>query len=271
MKRILPLFLLFLLLPFSACSSPKQMGAPKLTVTFLSVGKADCILLESNTHAALIDTGKNKNGDDILSLLSEKGISSLDFLLLTHMDKDHIGGADTVLTGIPVGTVYAPAYIKDSKQFTQYAEALASSGLTPTSPSEPLSLSFGSCEIDILPPSLPSYDQSNDYSILLRLTCGKISFLFTGDAEDVRLNEYLSASPDPMTVLKIPHHGNLCDTSRFFLTTVTPKVAVITDSDKDPADPELLSLLQSLKITTYETKSGTVTIQTDGNSYTITQ
>ena len=271
MKRILPIFLCFLLFPLTSCSTPDPMTTPKLTVTFLSVGKADCILLESGTHAAMIDTGKNKNGDDILSLLSEKGITTLDFLLLTHMDKDHIGGADTVLSGISVKAVYAPDYAKDGKQYDQYLSALEASGLTPTIPKAPLSLPFGDCSLEILPPEQDSYDQSNDYSILCTLTCGEVSFLFTGDAEDVRLSEYLSTDPSPCTILKVPHHGNPCDTTKLFLTTVTPKAAVITDSDKDPADPDLLSLLQALKITTYETKSGPVTVQTDGHTYTITQ
>jgi len=274
MKRVLSLFLctVLFLLPLSACSAPEQpMGAPKLTVTYLSVGKADCILLESDGHCALIDTGKNKTGEEILSLLAEKGVEKLDFILLTHLDKDHIGGADTVLSGISVDAVYAPHYVKDNKQYDQYISALEENNHTPIEPQENLSFSFGTATVTLFPAAQDSYAESNDYSIFAEVQVDSVSFLFTGDAEDIRLTEYLSATPSPCTVLKVPHHGQKCDASKLFLSTVCPKVAVITDSEKDPADSEILSFLQSLKTTTYETVNGTVTVTTDGLQLSVQQ
>ena len=97
MKRLCALLLAALLL-LSGCAAGRPDGSlPTLTVTFLDVGKADCILLEAEGCAAMIDAGNQGDAEEILALLSAKGISSLDFLLLTHLDKDHIGGADALI------------------------------------------------------------------------------------------------------------------------------------------------------------------------------
>ena len=101
---------------------------PTLTVTFFDVGKGDCILLECDGHAAMIDAGFDNTANDILSALADKGIDTLDFLLLTHMDKDHVGGADKFLENLTIGAVYTPDYEKDAKQYQQYVDALAASG-----------------------------------------------------------------------------------------------------------------------------------------------
>ena len=117
MKRLCTLLLAALLL-LSGCAAGRPDGSlPTLTVTFLDVGKADCILLEAEGRAAMIDAGNQGDAEEILALLSAKGISSLDFLLLTHLDKDHIGGADALIESVPIGTIYAPDYDKGNKQY----------------------------------------------------------------------------------------------------------------------------------------------------------
>ena len=140
MKKLLLLFLTFCLMltVLSGCSQ----RLPTLTVTFFDVGKGDCILLECDGHAAMIDAGFDNTANDILSALADKGIDTLDFLLLTHMDKDHVGGADKFLENLTIGAVYAPDYEKDAKQYQQYVDALAASGMTAIHPAEPLTLSF---------------------------------------------------------------------------------------------------------------------------------
>lgn len=101
MKKLLLLFLTFCLMltVLSGCSQ----RLPTLTVTFFDVGKGDCILLECDGHAAMIDAGFDNTANDILSALADKGIDTLDFLLLTHMDKDHVGGADKFLENLTIG------------------------------------------------------------------------------------------------------------------------------------------------------------------------
>ena len=208
MKRLCALLLAALLL-LSGCAAGRPDGSlPTLTVTFLDVGKADCILLEAEGRAAMIDAGNQGDAEEILALLSAKGISSLDFLLLTHLDKDHIGGADALIESVPIGTIYAPDYDKGNKQYDQYIAALTAAGIEPVHPTEPVDLTLGQAQITLLPGAQAEYEESNDYSIFLELLYGQTSFLFAGDAEETRLAEYL-ASPDlrRYDVLKVPHHA----------------------------------------------------------------
>ena len=262
MKKLLLLFLTFCLMlaVLSGCSQ----RLPTLTVTFFDVGKGDCILLECDGHAAMIDAGFDNTANDILSALADKGIDTLDFLLLTHMDKDHVGGADKFLENLTIGAVYAPDYEKDAKQYQQYVDALAASGMTAIHPAEPLTLSFAQAQITLLPPQQVSYEQSNDYSILAELVYGQTRFLFAGDAEGVRLQEYLSGTPHTADVLKVPHHGRWDALSDDFFKAVMPRYAVITcDSDNMP-DQQVLDALKALGTEVHGTVYGDVIFISDG-------
>lgn len=101
-----------------------------MNVTVLDTGKSDCILVEADGRTMMIDAGYEENGERIVDFLEERGIVRLDYLLITHFDKDHIGGADQVLRAVEVGEVIQPNGDKDSKQYRQYTSALASAGLT---------------------------------------------------------------------------------------------------------------------------------------------
>lgn len=269
-KKLLAFALIALVL--TGCTqvqAPDSSGAlPTLTVTYLDVGKADCILLETDGHAAMIDTGDNGDADDILAALSSKNITSLDFLLLTHMDKDHIGGADALIENIEIGTVYAPNYVKEGKQYDQYLAALDAAGIAPVAPTEPLELSFGQGVFTLLPAAQQEYDQSNDYSIMSTLVHGETSFLFAGDAETVRLTEFVTGAFTPCDVLKVPHHGNRDAMTLEFMTLVTPKYAVITCNEKNPPDQAVVDFLASLGTQVFKTMDGTVVITSDGKQIT---
>ena len=83
-------------------------------ITFMNVGKADSIFLSIDDKNIMIDTGLNSTKDNVVSQLKEKNIDSIDYLILTHMDKDHIGGADAILNEFKVDNVIQADYSKDS-------------------------------------------------------------------------------------------------------------------------------------------------------------
>lgn len=275
MKKLFALVCGLLLLLCGCSTAPAQpaTGAPEtLTVTILSVGAADCIVLQAGQQAAMIDAGHNGDAEDILAFLDEQGIEKLDFLLLTHLDKDHIGGADIVMENMPIGVVYAPDYDKDNKQHDQYLEALDKLGIQPVHPMEPMRLTLGEAAITLLPAAKAEYEQSNDYSIMAELIYGENTFLFAGDAEEERLREYLTDNPlKDIDVLKVPHHGRQNALSEEFFAYVKPAHAVITCEEKEMPDDSVVNFLNSLDAEVYGTMYGTVTVTSDGVNIAVTQ
>lgn len=260
-------------------SSPSELPSASgtepapLTITIPDTGKSDCILLKWADAAVLIDAGAKKNDEEILAMLENQQVERLDLLILSHLDKDHLGAADKVLEAIPVDRILQPDYEKDSKQEEEYLEAAQNAGITPERLTQPVTLSLGGSRIRIVPGKEAAYEQSNDYSLMVTVDCGTQRFLFAGDAEKARLGEFLTGDDarEPYTLVKMPHHGGYEDNLPLFLQTTAPRYAVITCSEKDPADPRTLDLLDGMKIETHQTVNGTVQIQTDGEITTVSQ
>ena len=275
MKRIaVGLLALAALIGGTAGCTPKPAPAPEgtLTVAVLDVGKADCILIEESAGGAmLIDTGTRESAARILDFLQSRGIDALETLLLTHMDKDHIGGAAAILNAMPIGRVMQPGADKDSGEYTAYRAALAEKGIESQTLREAERADLGGAAVTLIPGREPRYKQSNDYSVFVEIVYGDHRFLFTGDGEKKRLQEYLDAEPKPCDFLKVPHHGRTEKNSEAFFQVVAPRYAVITCSEEEPPEDEALALLQAAGAETYLTSGGTVTAVSDGRTLTVTQ
>ena len=116
MKRWMAL-LLGTLLTLTACAAQAQT----LTVEFYDVGKADAMLITTpQGMRILIDAATNKEGKGLAERFTRAGITRIDVMIITHYDKDHVGGADKLLEEFDVGTVIMPTYDKESKQHTQF-------------------------------------------------------------------------------------------------------------------------------------------------------
>ena len=236
-----------------------------LTVSFLNVGKADCILLETPSGCAMIDTGHNGDGDDIVQLLSSKGIETIDFLVITHFDKDHVGGADAVLKSFPVEKIYEPDYTSETKQTAQYRKAIPeTTEVLRLSENVSFKLDGIDYSIDVGSGFYSEKNLDNNSSLVVTATCGEISFLFTGDAEKERLLEMLYEDFPKCAVLKVPHHGQAAKYLRNFIDKISPSVAVITSEDSQPEDASVVSELENAGAMVYLTRQGRVTVTTDG-------
>ena len=122
---ILLLLLLFLMCGCSSSSgaaSAEEKAESKLSldVYFFAAGKADAILLTTEKSAVLIDCGEKGFGQTILEKLSEKKIDRIDYLIVTHFDQDHVGGAAKVINNFPIGTVLQSNCPKDSEEYEKY-------------------------------------------------------------------------------------------------------------------------------------------------------
>lgn len=245
----------------------------ELKVTFFNVGKGDAILLETDTQAMLIDTGYDDTSDVILDYMEKASIDTLDYLVITHFDKDHVGGADKILETVKTLEVLEPDYVSDSGQTEEYREALSEKGLTPVKVTDTLELDINGAVCTVYPPRQKEYEEENDFSLVISLQFGEEGFLFAGDCEKERIAELLAEQGLDLRhqVLKVPHHGQQEKNSDKFLLAVRPQAAVITCSEDKEPDKEILELLEQLGTEIYLTKDGTVTCVSDGTSLEFTQ
>lgn len=244
-----------------------------LTITCIKGGAADAFVLISDNHVAVIDTGLDKKADKLVEFLNEQGVTKVDELIITHFDKDHVGGADHIINNFEVGTVYTTYHSKESDDITAYLEALENSGLQETTVSETLSYTADGISFTIYPPQSPVYYEStsNNSSLVIRVALGENSMLFAGDAEYERLAELLKTEGLSSTILKVPHHGRYNANTEAFIKYINPQYTIITSSKGEPEDQEVLDILAANGITTYLTKDGNVTITMTSDGVEISQ
>ena len=267
MKTLL-IVLLALLLP-ALCSAQAD---ETLRVTFFDVGKADAMLITTaQGEHILIDAATNKEGKKLAKRLEEMGITALDAMIITHYDKDHVGGADQILEALRVNAVIMPVYDKESKQHTQFIEALEKHP-----PKEIYELTTGQRGTFTLPGGLALHvtaahrafygsDEENDFSLAVRMAYGDTKFLFAGDAEDERQKEIMAEGDTDCDVLKVPYHGRYEKSSPAFIASAAPQIAYIHDDEDDPADETVIRLLEEAGAKVYcAREDGDVTVVSDG-------
>lgn len=239
-------------------------AAENMTVTVLDIGKADAILLQHGGQNILIDCGEAEDTEKVNAALRESKVEKIDLLVLTHLDKDHIGGAANILQNFAVKEVIQSANDTDSKDYRAYLSALEETGVFREKLSEEKKLLFSKLEMKLLPAREESYADDNNYSIMIEVSFGDTKFLFAGDAEKKRLSEYLETNPGSFDFLKVPHHGKAEENSALFFETISPRFAVITCSKKNPPDEETLLLLERIGAQVFLTEEGVVRAISNG-------
>lgn len=234
----------------------------EMKITFFDVGKGDAVLIETSESSMLIDSGYDKTFQTILTYLDKQEITKLDYMVITHFDKDHVGGADRILQNLEVDTVLQPDYLSDAGQASEYYEALEQEAIEPVIVTETMHLSMDGADILVYPPQQKEYEEEdNDFSLVISMTYEGKKFLFAGDSEKVRLQELLEQTEFDLShdLLKVPHHGKKEKNSEEFLEAVAPKIAVITCSEEMPPDEKILEILEQQQTDIYLTAEGSVT------------
>ena len=244
--------------------------AGTLTVTWLDVGQGDAAVIQCGGQSMLIDGGKPEKSSYIYAWLQQHGLSFLDVIVATHVDADHIGGLSGALNYASVGTAYCPVTTGTTETFQSFVKYLAQRGKKITVPTAGETFALGGAQVQILGP-LHRAEDSNDNSIVLKVSFGATSFLFTGDAERAEEQDLLNAGVNlQSTVLKVGHHGSDTSTSYPFLRAVAPQYAVISvgagNSYGHPTEA-VLSRLRDAGVTTFRTDmQGEITAVSDGQT-----
>lgn len=272
MKRKIVSFLLLFSVIVSLFSCAKQAEVP-FSIDILSVGKADCIVIRTTSNTVMIDTGEAEKFPEIKAYLEANGIRTIDLLILSHFDKDHIGGAEQILQTCEVKKVLESSFSSDRSEYLAYHKIAEEQKVTVEKLTENASVQFGKIALTVMTPKEKEYSrkEDNNASLVVSLQYGEKSFLFCGDALEERMKEILSEELGEFDLIKLPHHGSYLKNYDEILAAFPCKYAVITDSSKNPADEKLLKLLSDEKIEAYETRYGTIRITYDEKDLLIQQ
>lgn len=275
MKKICKQILIIALLIAGISSTPMTtFSAPvnTLEIHYIDVGQGDATLIKCGDQSLLIDAGDDSKGIAIQNYLQKQNIEKLDYLILTHPDSDHIGGAPVIITKFDINKVFVSNFEKDNNTYKKLIQALDYKLLKYETPKVGSQYTLGTATITILAPN-KRYDNPNDSSIALIVQNGNNKFLFTGDAgenaENDILNTNINISAD---VYKVGHHGSKYSTSLNFFNSVKPTYAVISCAEGNSyghPHAETLNTLRMNGVNVYRTdEDGTIIATSDGTNIT---
>ena len=243
-----------------------------LEVHYIDVGQGDATLIKCGSHAMLIDGGNNNKGTTVQLYLKKQGVESLDYVIGTHPDADHIGGLDVIVYKHNCEKVIMPDYEKDTKTYQELVDVIHDKNMKITYPVVGEQYALGEAKFTIIAPNSNSYGgNANDYSVAILLEYGKNCFLFTGDAEEASEAEMLTNGIDiSADVYKVAHHGSRSASTQEFLNAVHPKYAVISCGEGNSyghPHAEVLNRLRSMGVEVFRTdEQGSIIASSDGEN-----
>lgn len=244
-----------------------------LEVHYIDVGQGDCALLTCDGHAMLIDAGDDSKGTKIQAYLIKQGVEQLDYLVLSHPDADHIGGAPVIITKFDITQVFMPEYEKDSFTYEKVLDALEYRYMQWMMPTTGSIYQLGGAKVTFLGPDR-KYEDSNNSSLILLIEHGKNTFLFTGDAEAESEKALVKGwgTQVRVDVLKAAHHGSKTSTGEKLLDTIKPQYAVISCGEDNPygfPHAQTLNNLRARGIEVFRTdEQGSIVVTSDRETLT---
>lgn len=207
---------------------PPSADSPAFEVYFLDVGQGDCALILCDGKTMLIDGGDSHQSSKLYSFLESHGIKHLDYIVASHPDADHVGGLSGALNYATAGTALCTVTEHDTKAFCDFVRYLKKQGVSITVPDAGSTYSLGSAAFTIVGPEKGTRFSDNT-SLIIRVSYGETSFLFTGDAEYEDEQAAIASGEElKSTVLKVGHHGSSSSSSYDFVRAVSPEYAVIS-------------------------------------------
>lgn len=244
----------------------------ELEVHFLDVEQGLCILVQTGDEVLIYDGGDRDTSSFVVSYLEDQGITEIDYMVSSHYDADHVSGLIGCLNTFDVKNVIGSDYEHGSKLYESFLQAVEDEGLEMQYPKVGERFQLGEAEFTILAPKEIG-SNSNANSVVIKLTYGNNSFIFTGDA-DVGSEKEMCASGLDLScdVLSMGHHGSSTSSSSRFLEKTVPEYAVIScGADNTYGHPhvEVVEMLEAMEIDLFRSDiQGTVIAVSDGTTIT---
>lgn len=243
----------------------------EMSVHFVDIGQGSAqVIVSPSGKVMVIDAGNNDDEDDMVAYLNNLGVQKVDYMIGSHPDADHIGGMDAVIDSFDIGAIYMPKISATTQTFESVLQSIKNKGLSVKTGAEGISFDLGDgIKAEFLAPIGSSSDR-NEMSIVVKVTYGENSFLFTGDADERSENEMITQHGDKLdsTVLAVGHHGSNSSSIYAFLERVKPDYAVIQvgkNSYGHPT-PDVLERLNNTGAEIYRNdEQGTIVFTTNGS------
>ncbi len=258
--------------PSSAAPSVTAQTSENVTIKFIDVGQGEAILIALPEKTMLIDAGPTGSAPKIAQVLQELGRNKIDYLVATHPDEDHIGGMADIISSTQIGTIYAPNKTNNTATYRKFLTAIQNNNLQITLAEAGTVIDqTDGYKLEILWPTKDAnFPDTNDYSIIIKLTVGNKTFLFTGDAPT---NAILNSNPGHIDVLKLSHHGSRTGTTEVLIHKLSPTYAVLSYAVDNSYGHPMQSVLNALHKHSVEVwgtgANGTITITCDGTNIDI--
>lgn len=266
-------------IPTLSNSSTQTVSASKwqsgyLFVDVIDVGQGDSIFIKTPSgETMLIDAGESDAYSAVKEVLDENDVKELDALVATHPHSDHIGSMQKVYENYGAKKIYMSKAVTTTATYKNLLTAISKKGQSIITAKAGMTIDLdSSITLEILSPMNKSYDDLNDYSVVIKCTYKNVSVLFTGDATKVTEAEMIANYKDKLKsdVLKVGHHGSRESSSAVFLSAVSPKYAIIScgkDNSYGHPHEETLNRLNNINAIIKRTdESGSIMFISNGNT-----
>ncbi len=266
MKNILILSVIYLSLFLSSCNKVND-----LSIHIIDVGQGDSVLIKTPSNKNILVDGGNEDSYSLIkSYLKKEDIDTLDIILISHFDSDHIGGLDNIINDFNVKEVYSPQQVLDTTSYNNLDMACNFKDISIKHLFNGDSLKIeDEIILNILNPSFIQ-EENNLNSIAFVLNFKNKSFLFTGDIESDNESDIINSYDlDDIDFLKVAHHGSSSSSTDKFISEVTPDISVISCGYKNQyghPHKSTLDTLSKYNSLVYRTDLiGDIVFYSDGN------
>ena len=246
-----------------------------LMVHYISVGQGDAIAINlPDGKVMLIDTGTEGFNTTYTKYLNEKVLNAsfdkvIDYLVLTHGDLDHTGGALKLLQNFDVDHIYMPVVDGNSKKYKELKDYIVENDYSTQVIESGIVISTDSYNIDFY--GVSGYTNTNDNCPVIKLEYMDYSFLFTGDIPSEVELDFVAKYGDLLDadVLKVAHHGSKYSSCEEFVEIVSPMYSVISCGDNNYGHPtsEAITVLENANSTILRTDTDGHILFAVGGSY----